>query len=396
MDIQIVGMVALLRSALTGEASPIPENFDLSKAVPVFRKHHLAGLALQGATCCGFPRNHPAVVQLTALFCQHLQMSRTQMRQLQEVFSLFDANGIDYLPVKGTVIKPLYAKPEHRVMFDADILIREEQYPIIQRLLPSLSFREEENCDYEHTWSSPCLKLELHRYLVSEQFKHYFDYYRDCWRFAKKEETSSRYCLSAEDHFVYQVVHFAKHYLNGTICAKDICDFYVWRNAHPDMDEDYMRRQFETLQLADFYPHILALLDNWFTGGAPTEATELITRSAFRGGVFEEYNRSAAENVVNRNASRSDSLQKKKLNWFLSSVFPSAATLSHAHPVLKRFPILLPVFWIVRWFDALFRNNDRLKRGMIVMKMDEKALTEYDEHLEKVGLVPTKSELISP
>lgn len=388
METLHAGVITLLRSALNCETLKLPESFDWDKAYNILYNHHLVGLGIQGAARCGVPRTHPAVTRLTAMFCGDLRVSRSQMQKLREVCALFDANGIEYLPVKGSVIKSLYPRPEYRVMGDADILIRQEQYPLIRSLLPSLGIQEKDNSDYEYTWECPELTLELHRHLVSPHFRNYFEYYRDSWRLARKEENGSRYLLSPEEHFIYFVVHFAKHYLNGTICAKDICDFYVWRQAHPHMDEDYILRQLHTLQLADFYRNVQDLLDNWFKGAPATEATELITRSSFRGGVYEEFNRSVADNVMRRHADDRDSLLKMKIMWFFRALFPSRITLSYAYPSLTKCPVLLPVFWVVRWFDALFRDRDRIKRGMIVMQMDKDKLLEYDAHMAAVGLAP--------
>lgn len=386
MDALYTGVVTLLRSALHAEALKLPEDFDWNKAADLLYQHHLTGLGIQGAVLCGVPRTHPAVAKMTALFCQTLKTSRLQMQKLDEVFALFEANGIEYLPVKGSVIKPLYPRMEYRIMGDADILIRPEQYPLIQSLLPALGLKETDNCDYEYTWECPALTLELHRYLVSTHFTDYFAYYEDSWQYARKCDQGSGYRLTPEAHFVYFFVHFAKHYLNGSICAKDLCDFHVWRKAHPNMDEAYILSQIENLKLTDFYHNILALLDNWFYDAPATEASELITRAAFQGGVSTDFNQSAADNVMQRHSDETDSLFKKKFKWFLNALFPSCSTLSYAHPILKKAPFLLPIFWVIRWFRAVFQDRDKLKRGMIVMNMDERNLSEYATHINAVGL----------
>lgn len=380
------GIVTLLRSALNSEALTLPEDFRLEEASAIIYQHHLTGLALQGATLCGIPRSTPAVVQQTAVFCGLLQSSRLQTQKLRQILDLFDANEITYMTIKGAVIRELYPRPEYRHMTDADILIRPEQYPRIRQLLSSLGMEEQEDSDYEQTWSCPALMLELHRCLVSKHFLTYYDYYRDSWRFARKNRTGSGYHLSAEDHMVYFVVHFAKHYLAGSICAKDICDFYVWQKAHPDMDDTYIRKELEKLHLGHFYRNVLDLLANWFQGAPSTEATELITRAAFQGGVNQDFNHSAAKNIMHRRGKENDRLGAKKVKWFLRAIFPSAAVLSCTYPVLRKAPVLLPVFWVRRWFAALVCDRDMLRRGIIVAGMDKNSLSEYDSHMAQVGL----------
>lgn len=392
MDTVYLGVITLLRSALNAEPLKLPEDFDWDKASDLLYRHHLTGLGIQGAALCGVPRTHPTITKMTLQFCQSLKTSRLQMQKLDEVFALFEANNIEYLPVKGSVIKPLYPRMEYRIMGDADILIRPDQYPLICSLLPTLGLEEKDNSDYEYTWESPVLTLELHRFLVSTHFTDYFAYYENSWQYARKCDHGSGYRLTPEAHFVYFFVHFAKHYMNGSICAKDLCDIQVWRKAYPNMDEAYILRQISSLQLTDFYHNILALLDNWFNGVPATEASEFITLAAFQGGVCTDFNTSAADNVMQRHSNEADSLFQKKLKWFLHALFPSCSTLSYAYPVLEKAPFLLPLFWVIRWFDALFRDRDKLKRGMIVMQTDEHKLSEHTSHLDAVGLGKCKQQ----
>ncbi len=386
MEALHLGVITLLRSALKGEKLSLPESFDLGQAFDILYNHHLLGLGIQGALLCGVSRTHPALVQMTASFCGDLKKSRGQMEKLGEVCAVFDENNIEYLPVKGAVIKPLYPKAEYRVMGDADILIRPEQYSRIQPILQKLGFSELDNSDYEYTWKCPELTLELHRHLVAPRFKSYFTYYSDSWRLAKRRENSSQYLLSPEEHFIYLIVHFAKHYLFGSICAKDICDFYVWRVNYPDMDEKYIEEKLGFLKLLSFYRNILDLLNSWFNGEGATKATELITRSAFLGGVCEDFDESAINNRMRQHADGNKSIFKMKFLWFIRSVFPSPSELSYKYPALAKKPLLLPVFWVVHWFNALFKNRAKIKRGMLVLKMNKGKLSKYDEHIQQVGL----------
>lgn len=386
MDTLHLGIITLLRSAMNGEALALPEGFDWEKASHILYNHHLTGLAIQGASACGISRRDPSFAWLTAKFCDILRTSRMQTQKLQEVFALFDANGIDYMPVKGAVIKPLYAKPEYRYMGDSDVLIRMEQYPQICALLTGAGMEKTDECDYEITWQNEALTLELHSCLVSKLVKKYFAYYSDSWRFARKCDGTTRYCLSAEDHFVYLLVHFAKHHFFGSVCAKDICDFWVFKNAHPDMDEAYILRQLDRMQLRKFYKNILDLLDCWFLGKPATQAVEKITYTAFSGGVSEQYNDAAAKGTLQRYAAEGNSVLKKKLTWFFHALFPDRVRLSYTYPILKKWPVLLPVFWVVRWFRAVFCERDRIKRGVIVMKMDSEDFAEYSAQLSDIGI----------
>lgn len=389
MDSQLLGIITLLRSALKDEALALPQDFDWGNAANILYEHHLAGMAIRGAARCGVPRSHPAIRQLTALFCKDVAASRLQMRQLATVYSIFQEHGIDYMPVKGAVLKPMYPQSELRVMGDADILIRQEQYPLIRELLLSLGLQEDVESDHEHIWHSGDFKLELHKRLIPSYNKDYYAYYGDGWRLARQDGQSSACYLTPEDHFIYLLVHFAKHYRDGSISAKNICDFWVCRKACPDMDEAYICGELQKLKLLDFYRNILDLLNTWFDGAAPTKAVDILTQTAFQGGIYTLEESQLTVSVI-KLTKETSSLSGSKFKLLWRKLFPSASALSQRFPVLKKYPVLLPVAWAVRWFDALFLRHSRLKRGLTksqeIMNMDTDRVANYENQLRAVGL----------
>lgn len=381
MNSQLLGITTLLRSALKDETHALPADFDLSSALPLITEHHLTGLVIRGAARCGVSRSDPSIRQLTALFCKNLTASRLQMQQLDIIFSLFQEHGIEYMPVKGASLKKLYPQSELRVMGDADVLIRQEQYPAIQELLSSLGLQEEAENDHEHVWHGGELKLELHKRLIPSHDKDYFAYYGDGWQFAKRVGQSSEFCLSPEDHFIFLLVHFAKHYRNASINAKNVCDFWVCRAAYPEMDEAYISAELKKLKLFDFYRNMLNLLSVWFEGAQSTAITDLITDTVFQGGLYSQLTV-----PILKAAKAKKSISGSRVRMLRRKLFPSAHDLASHYPVLKKCPVLLPVFWVAQWFELLFFRHDRIKRGFDLMKLNEDRLSDYEKQLRDVGL----------
>jgi len=389
LDTQTLGILALVRAALKDERVLLPDGFDLGQASQTLYEHHLTALAVRGALRCGISGGNPALRQLTALFCGDVAKSRRQMQLLERLYALFREQGIEYMPVKGAVIKPLYPQSELRIMGDADILIRQDQYPKIRELLPSLGLERNIETDHEYIWRSGDLTLELHKRLMPSYNKDYFAYYGDGWRFARRDGQSSAFHMGPEDHFIYLLVHFAKHYREGAICAKNICDFWVWRKAHPAMDEAYLNNQLGQLKLRGFYRNILDLLDTWFEGAEPTEAVETLTRTAFQGSIFSRAESLQTVSAIKLGKQRV-SLSGSKIRLLLRKVFPSVNALAGRYPVLLKAPILLPLIWLVRAFEILFLHPDRRKKGMDdsrkLMDMDSEKVALYEEELRRVGL----------
>lgn len=389
MDSQLLGIVTLLRSALKDEALTLPENFDWDNAANILYEHHLVAMAVRGAARCGVSRAEPVIQQLTALFCKEVAKSRLQMQQLDTIYSLFQEHGIAYMPVKGAVLKPLYPQSEMRIMGDADILIQQEQYPAIQDILLSLGMQKNIESDHEYVWYGGAFKLELHKRLIPSYNKDYYAYYGDGWQLAQQDGQSCAYHLSPEDHFIYLLVHFAKHYRDASISAKNICDFWVYRKAYPNMDEAYLTTQLQKLKLLDFYQNVLDLLDTWFDGAAPTAAVEILTQTAFQGGICTQEEAFQTVSVIKHTKEKTSLLSSKyKILW--KRLFPPVSALANRYPILLKTPGLLPVIWIVRAFEILFLHPERRKHGMdasrMLMHMDADHITDYEDRLRAVGL----------
>lgn len=389
MDHQTSAIITLLRSALTGERLALPDSFDWEQAVNTLCYHTLAGLGLQGALRCGIARTHPGAGRLMALFCKDVEQSRRQTRQLQALFALFEQHGISYLPVKGAILKTLYPQPELRPMGDADILIQQEQYGKIQALLPSLGFQPVEESDHEYIWKNAGLTLELHKRLVPSYNRDYYAYYGDGWSLARPSGTSSAYSLGPEDHFIFLLVHFAKDYRDGRPSVKNICDLQVFRTAYPNMDEAYLRSELKKLRLHVFYDHILALLACWFAGAPAAPAVELLTETTFRKSPFSQEDAAMAAAVL-KNAKGSTSLSGGKRKWILDRVFPPAGVLGRRYPILRRMPVLLPIFWAIRWIHAAVQRSGNIQAGLELSKgllqADPGQVLAYERQMNLVGL----------
>lgn len=389
MDSRTLGIITLLRSALKNEALSLPDDFSWDGVANIIYEHHLVGMAVRGAARCSVPRTTPALKYLTALFCKDITTSRFQMKRLFDIYSAFEENGIEYMPIKGAVIKPLYPQSELRTMGDADVLIRHEQYPEIKKILLSLGFSVDVESDHEYVWKDGDFTLELHKRLIPSYNKDYYSYYGDGWRLARKSAQGSAYCLSPEDHFIYLVVHFAKHYRDGSISAKNVCDFYVYKKAHPDMDKAYLDCELEKLRLSEFYRNVLDLLDTWFEGKKPTEAVEIITETAFKGGIFSQEESALAVSVI-KLRDKTSSLSGVKRKAFLKGIFPPKSALINRYPILSKAPFLLPLIWIVRGFEIVFLHPERRKNSIDasqkLMNVSCERIEEYEARLRSVGL----------
>lgn len=383
-DFQI-GILALLKSAVTGEKAGLPVGFVLDDAGSFISRQQLCTLIYTGCINSGLSNSSPIARMLFKQHCQHLLYSERQLQACEAVFSAFDSEGIDYLPLKGCIMKALYPRQELRWMSDADVLIRIEQYHRIQPILRRLGFAEQIESDHEFIWNSDQLHIELHKRLIPSYNKDYHAYFGDGWRLAKPLH-GTRYGLSTEDTFIFQFVHFAKHYRDGGAGCRYVLDLWIYRRAYPEMDEQYIRTELEKMQLLAFYDNIIQLIAVWFENAVPNEKTDFITDFIFKGGSWGNQKDHMLSMEV-RKAPSQEGIKISKLDMARRMAFPRAKEIEYRYAVLKKAPILLPLIWPVRWIDViLFRRKKLLAKHRELQFVNSQRATDFQRALHYVGL----------
>ena len=387
MDIQQKGIIALLKSALDQNTYALPEGFSIDLAAKEAVRHKVIGLVYYGAVYCGLDKKSVPMQGLFRYLIPTMNVTEKQFYTVNKVCAAFEEQGIDYMPVKGTVLQPYYPSRELRTMGDADILIRMEQYEKIKPIMEQLGFTFEYESDHELVWKSKNLFLELHKRLIPSYNRDYAAYYGDGWRLGHPEkEGACRHVMTNEDQMIYLFTHFAKHYRDGGVGIRHIVDLYVFSKAHPDMDKDYMERELKKLGLLEFYGNICQTLEVWFAGAAEMEITDLITNVIFRSGEFGlSEDRIAAGGL--REMSDGKTAQEMRSSRVRNALFLPYEAMCEHFPVLKKWKILLPLMWIFRAVKVVLFKREQLKKQRKNMKLlSDDRLTDYERSLRAVGL----------
>ena len=385
MNVTQRGIVTLLKSAVTGEGYPLPEGFSLEEAYPLVKRHHMASLIFEGAANCGIPQSDPVMGKLFQAYCKAVIVSQRQMAQFGRICAAFEEQGIDYMPLKGCNMRPRYPKPELRLMGDADILIRMEQYGAIRPIMLSLGFAEDAESDYDLQWLSDSLKVELHKQLMHSRDKDWYPYFGDGWGLAAKNE-GCRHFMSPEDEFLYIFTHFTKHYRDGGIGCRHVVDLWVFRRCFPGLDEAYVESALEKLQLLEFYRNIRGLLRFWFEGGAGDDRLEYLTEFLFASGSWGNMdNRVLAIGL--RSMGQNKNVAEGKLRYLLRVALPPVKDLKNKYTVLEKAPWLLPVVWVVRpFYKLLWERKDVARHRENLESMTQENMDQQKQLLNYVGL----------
>ncbi len=380
------GIITLLNNALKGENQPLPEGFDYSKVYNFGIKHQILPMLFYGgAENPEFMASDTegkmifGTMQLTAL-------SENQLYEIDKVSKEFDKNGIEYLKLKGSIIKRLYPKHEMRVMSDADILIRKDQMSEIEKILPSIEYNFKYLSDYEWVWSNENLTMELHTGIVAEREKDFYEYFGDGWKHAKKKnDDSCEYVMTLEDEFLYLFTHLAKHYREAGIGIKHLTDIYLFLKSYPELDLSYVYSALEKLHLLTFFKNIEKTLNVWFNQAECDEVSEFITAKIFESGVYGTQLERIKTSAVRLSKGRDIKSAKRKR--ILNNLFPSYKIMCLSRPYLKKLPILLPFAWAWRLISGVIFKSHKIKeKNQEIEAVNQKTVDTCQAELNYVGL----------
>ncbi|MBR5445526.1 MAG: nucleotidyltransferase family protein [Clostridia bacterium] len=374
----------LIRAAFTASPAELSSDFDLKRVVDVSRKHNIAAIVFYGAVNCGLPLEDACMQELYQMTMRSIAVSFRQTHEIEQIENAFRQEGIEYMPLKGTILKGLYPKPEMRTMGDADILIKLEQYAKVGEIVTQLGFAFQYESDHELVWKKPTLYLELHKSIMTSYNRDFYSYFGTGWKIAKKVPDCSRYEMSAEDFYIFIFVHFTKHYRISGIGIKHLIDLWVYANAQPELDWTYIENELEKMNLSRFYANVRKTIDVWFHGEEATDITDLITNVIFNSGQYGTSDMAFVNRAI-RNGQ--NSAMKIKLGEPLKKFFAPYSVMKEKYRILEKLPVLLPVMWIVRLVDFCIHKKSYLKRYVKrISRVSSKQVEENQLALHVVGL----------
>lgn len=380
------GIITLLNNALKGENQPLPADFNYSQVYKFGVKHQILPMLYYGGA--NLPEFIASDTENKMLFAtmQLTALSENQLMEIDRVCKEFDKNGIEYLKLKGSIIKRLYPQHEMRVMSDADILIREKQMDKIEVLMTDLGYEFEQMSDHEWIWLGDVLPFELHRRVVATRQKDFYAFFGEGWKLAhKKSEDSCEYVMTLEDELIYLFTHLSKHYREAGIGIKHLTDIYLFLEKYPDLDKEYLNASLEKLGLLKFFENVKRTLDVWFKGAECDEISRFITAKIFDSGVYGTMIADMKARALR--LSKGTSVKGAKIKRYIQLVFPKYRYMYLIYPFLKKCPIALPFMWIWRLITALLFKQKRIKK--INSEMDvinNEVIDEVQTELDYVGL----------
>lgn len=287
-----------------------------------------------------------------------------QLEQLNTLLNLFEENGIDCLPLKGSVIKHLYPDSFYRIMGDIDILVKEKDFKKARKIIESLNYKSKFNTEHHLEFEKPpFMIIELHRMLIEKKelganlFKDIFA------RSSLVKNYKHIYQMSKEDFYLFMMCHLLKHYYLGGTGIRSFLDIYVYLNTYPNLDFNYID---DCLKKTKYYQDAVFIKNlslKMFEDTPLDEKENKAINAIFSYGTYGRSDILAKGELESTNNNANKVIFKK--------IFPSVSSMKNLYPILKKCILLLPFTYIARIFHLLFNFQHSYARSKELKKIEK-------------------------
>lgn len=341
----------------------LPDDVNPEEIINLAKIHNVNGILY---VVCGKNQAYFSADNMSKLkkaFLRTVALSIKQDNALKPLIHLLTENKIPHLLTKGALIKRLYPDKDLRTMSDIDILVKNKDAEKAINILTDNGYNVIGSHLKEVSFEKNGVHIEIHTSLMDENPETGFDYikyYSNVFDRAVQMKDYT-YKLNVNDHFIYLLVHIAKHFYNEGCGIRMIMDIAVYCNKlNSEINWQYVLKELEKIKLKRLAFNIFYLckkyFDTQFEFDIPPMSDELyesITDYIMSGGTYGFYR----ENAGNK------SVRKYRGIKMLKYVFPNVSEMRELCFWFRNKPsILLPIAWIIRINEAFAAGKGKSMR----------------------------------
>lgn len=352
-------VIKLVASVVNGVAPPENDNADWQEIIVFARKQSVLNLVAYAADSLKSKPDERTMRFLDEFRMQKMIVEAQQELAAGDACKKLDEMGVRHMLLKGSVMKNFYPSPDMRTMGDIDILVEAARCNEVVKAFIADGFKFVGEGDLHSNVKKGNAYIEFHRSMVDSCHETLSAYYGDGFRLPHScEKSEYEYKLSNEDFYVFLVAHIAKHYRYGGTGIRSLLDLYVYEKALPSLDFNYINGELEKIGLLVFCNKVRKITYDWYSGNFDGEF-DIMSEYIVSGGVYGIEGTSMQNSFILDNID--ENIRLKKIKKFFGIIFLGYNDMKIRYPVLENKKFLLPLFWIVRFFDTLIHNPSSAK-----------------------------------
>ena len=268
-----------------------------------------------------------------------------------KVIEQFERANIDFVPLKGAIMREYYPAKHLRTSCDIDLLVKKSDLDIAQSILvKECGCKRVTASEYDVNFITlNDTHIELHFDIIDKRSSlKVKEVLKNVWDYTENAKGYSHFKKLQDDIFVlYHVVHMCKHFLGGGCGIRPFIDLWLLEK-NGLLDSVKLNEILTKTELLQFYENMLAVCKVWFNGEKASELIGRVEKYVILGGVYGTF-----DNKVQVNQNR----EGGKIKYFIKRVFLPYRYLRHQYPILKKHKWLTPVMQIARWFRVIFTGR---------------------------------------
>ena len=331
----------------------LPALFKLSK------RHDLAHLIGDALDKNGLL---PEGTEAKKRFLQERNMAVYRIEQLryeyEQTFAILEELQVDYLPLKGTVLRKLYPEDWMRTSADVDVLVHKVDLgEIIAALQEKLEYVQESIGAYDAVVISPTgFHLELHFDLITKYDNETAnDLLANVWDYTDRVGNSYQRIMRDDYFYYYHLAHMARHFIDGGCGVRPYVDLWLLNNKI-SFDKESRNALLEKGGLLKFAQASEFLSRVWLEEEPHVQESRWLEDYLLNGGVYGN-----KENKVVIQQGQTGS----RFKYIMSRIFMPLEEMQYRYEVLKKHKWLYPFMVVRRCFEVLFKGDSkRIKKEL--------------------------------
>ncbi len=306
-----------------------------------------------------------------------------KQKAIKKITSLLNKNEIDYIFVKGAVIRNYYPIKELRTSADIDITVRDSEFDRLKELIKDENISIETNQPNFISINVFNQNIEI---TAENQYDH--EYFKDIFTLSTHE--NNQYVLDDYNHLIYIICHIIKHFRYCGAGIKMFMDIDVMIRHIDNFDYDKVLELAKKLDIEVFTKAALSLCSYMFNTPVKAEI-DFDKESDFRQIFEEEIINSGAFGFSKRDLGShyiigsSHNGKVSRTRAFLHLLFPGSDYLKNSFNYAMKHPILLPIAWLHRLFIAVFKRGSH-SISTISKIANSKSNTDYVKLLNELDI----------
>lgn len=295
----------------------------------------------------------------------------------EKAIAKLSENNIPYIVLKGKYLSELYKNPSVRVFGDIDILIERKNMEDIDRVLCEEGFILERKSDKDRSYiNDDSLPIEVHFKVFESQFFGDTGWFNTLL-FANKIKTEYpyEYRLDYTEELVYLIGHCVKHYYYSGSGLRNLYDIKLYIKKHKsEINFDIAFDHLQKLGCLKYAMYLIELCNQIFMMGfehgyaVEQRYIDSLKEETVKAGLFGH------EVYLEKTKEKYDGTFIEKIKF----VFLNYDAMKDKYHILKRYKVLLPLFWGVRIISIWVLRKDVLLAFVKHKKVNEHVEIRYE------------------